>query len=70
MTEKAPPAPAPPPAEPKVQLDDVLAEMDDRTRVGWDAAYARAENRKLRAELTRLSNDTAVASPAEGGSGG
>lgn len=51
-------------------VDEILAEMDDRTRVGWDAAYAKAENRKLRAELARLSNDTAVAAPAEGGDGG
>jgi hypothetical protein len=56
--------PAAAPTESPMNIDEVLAEMDDRTRVGWDAAYARVENRHLRREIARLTNaQNAAAAP-------
>lgn len=52
-----------PPDETAIALDEVLAEMDDLGRAKWDAAFARVENRKLRAELARLTNGRQAAPP-------
>lgn len=54
------------PADTGLDLNDVLAQMDDRTRVGWDAAVAKAENQKLREENARLRNAAQGAVPPAG----
>ena len=52
MTDTTPAAPS----DGGLDLSDVFAHMDDRTRIGWDAAVAKAENQKLREENARLRN--------------
>lgn len=49
--------------EVEASLQEVLAEMDDRTRIGWDLAVANVEKRKLRAALAEALNGQQPAAP-------
>jgi hypothetical protein len=40
-----------------VSVEEIVSELDELGRAKWDAALARVENRKLREELARVSNE-------------